>query len=251
MRKAKRVNSLTVTGVVVSVTLLASCGTGNSNNELSAETPDIGQAIDADGNQSAAAPLPVPESADTPESPESTATSPISEPSPVSEEQTHKPDSQEPGQETSIPENVICTANVSDIRSSVLSLINAARATSRSCGDILFEATEPVTWNSKLASAATTHSADMALHNFFSHTGSDGSNSSTRVDAQSYNWTNVGENIAAGQLTTKFVIDGWLESPSHCKNLMDSKFTEVAVACVENNESDYSYYWTNVLGTSF
>jgi len=71
------------------------------------------------------------------------------------------------------------------------------------CGYIFFEATEPVTWNTKLADAARAHPDDMALHNFFSHTGSDGSNVSIRVDSQAYDWRAVGENLADGQRTSE------------------------------------------------
>jgi len=149
------------------------------------------------------------------------------------------------------PTNVSCNAGSDDIQLSTLSLINNARALARSCGDTFFEATSPLVWNSKLATAAQLHSDDMAVHNFFSHTGSDGLSVSQRVDAQQYNWRSVGENIAAGQPTTESVVEAWLESPGHCKNLMNPKFEEMAVECVENTGAQYRQYWTNVLGTSF
>lgn len=147
--------------------------------------------------------------------------------------------------------NVGCNANVDDIQNSTLHLINTARATARACGDTFFEAAAPLTWNSKLATAARLHSNDMATNNFFSHTGSDGLSVAQRVDAQQYNWSDVGENIAAGQSTTESAVNGWLESPGHCKNLMNPAFREMAVTCVENDGSQFRQYWTNVLGTGF
>ncbi len=52
--------------------------------------------------------------------------------------------------------------------------------------------------DSRLQDAATTHSLDMALNNYFSHTGSDNSTASQRIQAAGYNWNFAGENIAAG-----------------------------------------------------
>ena len=46
--------------------------------------------------------------------------------------------------------------------------------------------------------AAYRHSRDMADHDHFSHTGTDGSTLGARVDAAGYAWSGVGENIGAG-----------------------------------------------------
>ena len=91
----------------------------------------------------------------------------------------------------------------------------------------------------------------MTQHNFFDHTGSDGSTISMRVDDTGYNWRAVGENIAAGQDTASQAVEGWLNSPGHCRNLMSPDFTDVAVACIEDDGADYTRYWTNVLAAPF
>lgn len=52
--------------------------------------------------------------------------------------------------------------------------------------------------DSRLHDAATAHSADMSVNNFFSHTGTGNTDSSNRITAAGYNWTSAGENIAAG-----------------------------------------------------
>ena len=133
----------------------------------------------------------------------------------------------------------------------MLDLINTARAEARSCGTEFFAATSPLAWNTQLLAAARTHSEDMAQHNFFSHTGSDGSNVGDRATAAGFTWQRIGENIAAGQTSAESAVNGWIDSPGHCRNLMNPNFTEVSVACVENSDSDYNRYWTNVLGTPF
>lgn len=51
----------------------------------------------------------------------------------------------------------------------------------------------------RLRSAAYGHAEDMAANDFFDHTGSGGSTIGTRATAAGYQWTSLGENIAAGQ----------------------------------------------------
>ncbi len=143
---------------------------------------------------------------------------------------------------------VFCDTDKQRFQEVMLTRINAARAQGRACGNDNFPAVASVKWNNKLQSAAEVHSLDMTAHNFFSHTGSDGSSVSARADAQSYDWVAIGENIAAGQETAQEVIEGWLSSEGHCRNLMSSNYTEIAVACIADENTDYTRYWTNVLG---
>jgi len=156
-----------------------------------------------------------------------------------------------PAPQAALPANASCTASAPELQASILGLLNEARASVRHCGGTEYAAAAPLVWNDSLANAASIHSNDMALHNFFSHTGSDGSSVAQRVDAQGYRWRTVGENIAAGQPNSEAVLDSWLNSPGHCKNIMNPRFTETAVVCVENSDSQYDQYWTNVFGTSF
>jgi len=40
----------------------------------------------------------------------------------------------------------------------------------------------------------------------------------------------VGENIAYGPKTADEVVQGWLDSPGHCANIMDPRFAEMGIA---------------------
>ena len=62
--------------------------------------------------------------------------------------------------------------------------------------------------DSRLQTAADIHSQDMALNNFFSHTGSDGSSVGDRISAQTYDWNMWAENIAAGYTSPHSVMYG-------------------------------------------
>ena len=131
----------------------------------------------------------------------------------------------------------------------MLNQVNQARVSSRSCGDDAMPAVAELSWNCQLRGAAQLHSSDMALVDFFSHTGSDGLSVGDRATASDYVWSSVGENIAAGQTTITQVMTGWLNSPGHCSNIMSARFTEFGSAVVITTGSEYSHYWTQVFGS--
>ena len=108
-------------------------------------------------------------------------------------------------------------------------------------------ASGPLRWDVRLENAAQGHSTDMASNNFFSHTGSDGGSLSRRVTESGFQWRRVGENIAGGQNSVADAVQAWIDSPGHCRNLMDPSFSHTALACVRNGDSDLRQYWTQVL----
>jgi len=107
----------------------------------------------------------------------------------------------------------------------------------------------------ELAAAALSHSQDMASHNFFSHTGSDGSTPSARVNRANYlNWMVVAENIAAGFDTPASVLQAWMNSPGHRANLLSTVVNEVGIAYVydaADTFGPYYHYWTQDFGARF
>ncbi|AZT83200.1 CAP domain-containing protein [Marinobacter sp. NP-4(2019)] len=144
---------------------------------------------------------------------------------------------------------VIAGCEVDQYQADMLERVNAARASARSCGSEQFAAAEPLAYNCPIEGAATHHSNDMASNNFFSHTGSDGLRVGARVTATGYEWSVVGENIAAGYDDVDTVVEAWLDSPGHCRNIMDSRFTQFAVSRVDTSTADYDNYWTQVFAT--
>jgi len=144
-----------------------------------------------------------------------------------------------------------CDANSEQIQTIFIDLINQVRAQPRQCGGTSHEAAGPLSWNAKLAVAAERHSVDMAVNNFFSHTGTGNTSAADRVDAVNYEWQFVGENLAAGQPSLQEAIHGWLSSPGHCRNIMNISFKEAGLACAENQSTEFGIYWTNVFGTQF
>lgn len=136
-------------------------------------------------------------------------------------------------------------------KAQILDAINKARSQARSCGINQYNAAPNINWDNRLFFAADKHSLDMATHNFFSHTGSDGSSSSQRATAQGYSWNFIAENVAAGQTSLDQVVSGWLQSPGHCKNIMDARAQDIGLSCRYDENTQYKTYWTLVLGRRF
>ena len=138
------------------------------------------------------------------------------------------------------------TCALPDFAAELLRQINTARTASRTCGTRVLAATVALSWNGQLFNAAQGHSADMATHQYFSHTSLDGRTLGDRVTASGYVWRSVGENIAAGQRDVTTVMNGWLASAGHCENIMNPDFRDVGVACVLSSKA-FVPYWTMVL----
>ncbi|HEY2781312.1 MAG TPA: CAP domain-containing protein [Steroidobacteraceae bacterium] len=126
----------------------------------------------------------------------------------------------------------------------ILDLVNAARAAGRRCGGKYFAAAAPLALDPALTRAALEHARDMAKHDAFDHRGHDGSSPGARVDRAGFGAHRiVGENIAAGAMTPAEVTQGWLASPAHCENIMDSRFTSMGVAFAENLHTASAVFW--------
>ncbi|MBV2111692.1 MAG: Ig-like domain-containing protein [Candidatus Thiodiazotropha sp. (ex Ctena orbiculata)] len=133
----------------------------------------------------------------------------------------------------------------------MLTLVNNARALTRTCGTTNYPATTPLAWHCNLEQAAQGHSTSMADNDYFNHTGIDGSTPGERISAAGYVWRTYGENIAAGYSSAESAMNGWLGSAGHCSNIMNSSFTEMGQAEARNAASTYGVYWTQNFGDRF
>lgn len=130
-----------------------------------------------------------------------------------------------------------------------LALVNQARAQPRRCGTKDFSATGPLTLSKLLNRAALIHAQDMAAHQNFEHVGTDSSTPSQRVTRVGYRWRSVAENIAMGPTTASQVIEGWLNSPGHCANIMDATSTEMGIAFAVDTQPHGDIYWSQVFAS--
>jgi uncharacterized protein YkwD len=143
------------------------------------------------------------------------------------------------------PISLPAAGDARSISQRILDLMNDARASGRRCGGKYFAASGPLQLDDALTRAALDHSRDMAAHDEFDHRGHDGSTPATRVAHSGFGAHRiVGENIAAGAMTAYQVTQGWLASPAHCENIMDSRFTYVGIAFAENLKTRAAVFWT-------
>ncbi|MEE9398310.1 MAG: CAP domain-containing protein [Methylococcales bacterium] len=116
----------------------------------------------------------------------------------------------------------------------VLNLVNEER-TIRNLGTL--------TEDSKLTSAARSHSQDMAQQGYFSHTGLDGRSPFQRITATGYQYNSAGENIAFGYQSPQAVMNGWINSSGHKANILGSNFCDIGIGYAANG-----HYWTQSFG---
>ncbi|MBB3223423.1 CAP domain-containing protein [Pseudoduganella umbonata] len=132
------------------------------------------------------------------------------------------------------------------IGEATLAAVNAARAAPRQCGERQFAAAPPLRLNRALDAAALSHSQYMAQVRYFSHKQKNGSVVGDRALRAGYRWRTIGENIASGQRTAQEAVQGWLDSPGHCANIMNAAFVEMGVGYAVNPARG-TLYWTQVL----
>jgi hypothetical protein len=96
----------------------------------------------------------------------------------------------------------------------------------------------PLTLNAKLDASAQAKANDMAAKDYWSHNTPSGDPPWVFIDAQGYAYQKLGENLATGFNSEQATIDGWMASPPHRENLLDSAFAEVGFGYA--NITDYT-----------
>ena len=120
------------------------------------------------------------------------------------------------------------------VRQNLLSRVNEAR---RAAG------APELVLNDALCGAAQLRAEELVEH--YSHTRPDGRSCFTvlaEVGLESYRA--VGENIAMGQLTSDEVMDGWMGSEGHRKNIENAQFTSLGVGYVAESNTWVQLFWT-------
>lgn len=125
----------------------------------------------------------------------------------------------------------------------ILGIVNENRTAGAVCGEETKVAVSALIWSDELALAALNHSNDMESNNYFDHTSQDGRSFSERAKEAGFTGSPVGENIARGFDSEQRVMQGWMGSPGHCRNIMTSNATHIGIA-----RSGEDAIWTMVLG---
>jgi uncharacterized protein YkwD len=127
------------------------------------------------------------------------------------------------------------------VRREMLASVNAARKQAR---------LQPLKANARLDKAAQGHAEDMLARGYFAHKSPSGTTVRERAKAAGYDWRAIGENIAFGQTSVEEVMETWLDSPGHRKNILTASFTElgVGIAMGLGPDGKYQVYWVQNFG---
>ena len=103
--------------------------------------------------------------------------------------------------------------------------------------------------NGQLNQAAQAKANDMAARNYWSHNTPDGQTPWTFVSAAGYDYQAVGENLAYGFATSSDTITGWMNSPGHRANILNSNYVDVGFGII--NIPDYQSSGPQTLVVAF
>ena len=85
-----------------------------------------------------------------------------------------------------------------------------------------------------LSAIAKAKADDMIAKQYFAHIAPDGTGIATLAEQYNYQFLNIGENLALGDFDTSAeVVTGWMNSPGHRANILNTQFTEIGVAAVQ------------------
>lgn len=134
-----------------------------------------------------------------------------------------------PGQIINIPS---INSNVRNYESEVVRLVNEIRTQN---------GLKPLAEDWELSRVARYKSQDMKDNSYFSHTSKIYGSPFDMIKNFGISYRYAGENIARGQKTPQAVIDAWMNSQGHRKNILNSSYTKIGVGYVESGR-----YWTQM-----
>ena len=103
---------------------------------------------------------------------------------------------------------------------------------------------KPLKLNWELSRVARYKSQDMIDKRYFSHTSPTYGSPFDMMRNFGISYRTAGENIAAGQKTPQEVMNAWMNSEGHRKNILSSQYTEIGVGYAKGGQ--YGHYWTQM-----
>lgn len=134
-----------------------------------------------------------------------------------------------PGQQINIP---TVSSSVSAYEAEVVRLVNLERAK---------QGLAPLTQDWQLSRVARYKSQDMSDLGYFSHTSPTYGSPFDMMRSFGISYRTAGENIAKGYQSPEAVVKGWMNSPGHRANILNSSYTHIGVGYVATGN-----YWTQM-----
>lgn len=95
----------------------------------------------------------------------------------------------------------------------------------------------PLSLNDSLSQAAANKAADMFSKNYWAHNAPDGTTPWVFIKGAGYNYIYAGENLARGFNNASEVVNAWMASPEHKKNMLSPNYQNVGFAVSTGNLS--------------
>ncbi len=122
--------------------------------------------------------------------------------------------------------------SMNEFRQKVVELTNQARSEN---------GVQALNSDNALADVAQKKAQDMSENNYFSHTSPTYGSPFDMLQQFGIDYTKASENIAAGQQSPESVVEGWLNSEGHRKNMLDAEVTHIGVG-----HTSQGNYWTQL-----
>lgn len=132
------------------------------------------------------------------------------------------------------PEPASEPERIAPLEAQVVTLLNAKRVA---------VGLKPLAVDAKANAVALAHSKDMCEQRFFDHKNLAGDQPWDRMRKVGMRFSGAAENIAVGYTTAQSVHVGWLTSPDHRKNRLNSTYTRIGVGVYQCGSVPY---WTEV-----
>jgi uncharacterized protein YkwD len=87
----------------------------------------------------------------------------------------------------------------------------------------------PLRTNSALTRAADLHASDMVTNHYFDHNSLDGRSPFDRMKTAGFKGGSMAENIAVGYSSAAAVVEGWMNSEGHRKNILNCSYTLIGI----------------------
>jgi hypothetical protein len=97
---------------------------------------------------------------------------------------------------------------------------------------------EPLAVRALLNRSSELKAEDMAVQQYFSHTGPDNHDLKYFLKQAGYSYRTAGENLAMGFFSADDVLAAWIKSPTHYQNLIDSEYAELGTSMVSGLYTD-------------
>ncbi|MGX9757421.1 CAP domain-containing protein [Clostridioides difficile] len=152
--------------------------------------------------------------------------------------ESNKPEDNNNSDSTNKPEDNnsdSTTGNFSAYQKEVVDLVNVERSKA---------GLNPLTLDADVSNVATKKSQDMIDNNYFAHNSPTYGSPFDMLKKFGISYKTAGENIAMGQKTPKEVVNAWMNSEGHRKNILNPNYSKIGVGVAQ--KSGGSIYWTQI-----